>query len=253
MPPIEEEVVDSFAAVWPKCNGESVLKDYPHIQLLTYSDWTEVIVAEKFTQLVGRISSRMFGGKKLSQHDEWVKTTITFAVDGFIGAQKIKRFPHFLRPVAARFIPEITKIKNHYKFARDLIVPMIKERKSTGEKPTDLLQWMIENAKGEEQDERFIADILLKVSFAAIHTSAAAPTQLLYDLCQMPEIIAPLREELQEALETCDGHLTKQAFNMMPKLDSFLKESQRFNPLLLSTNPRFNPLLKRKPPLTHIQ
>ncbi|KAL8948613.1 MAG: hypothetical protein Q9222_005208 [Ikaeria aurantiellina] len=221
MPAIEEEILDSFEAVWPKCD-----------------DWTEVMVADKFTQLVGRVSSRMFGGTKLSQHEKWVNTTITFAVDGFIGAQKIKKYPHFLRPIACRFIPEIAKIKDHYKLAHDLLIPMLKERKRTGEKPMDLLQWMVENAKGDETDEQFIADIQLKVSFAAIHTSAAAPTQLIYDLCQMPEIIAPLREELKAALEANDGHLTKQAFNMMPKMDSFLKESQRFNPLLLITMER---------------
>ncbi|KAI4087876.1 MAG: hypothetical protein LQ344_006501 [Seirophora lacunosa] len=224
MPAIEEEILDSFADVWPECD-----------------DWTEVMVADKFTQLVGRVSSRMFGGTKLSQHKEWVNTTITFAVDGFIGAQKIKKYPHFLRPIAAKFIPEIAKIKNHYKLAHDLLIPMMKERKKTGETPMDLLQWMVENAKGEETAEQFIADVQLKVSFAAIHTSAAAPTQLIYDLCEMPEIIAPLREELKNALEKCDGHLTKQAFNMMPKMDSFLKESQRFNPLLLSTYPRHTP------------
>ncbi len=207
---------------------------YTGINWLRVQDWTEVMVADRFVQLVGRVSSRMFGGTALSQHKEWVNATITFATDGFIGAQKIKKFPHFLRPIACKFIPEITKIKNHYKLAHDLLIPMLKERKRTGETPMDLLQWMVENAKGDETDEQFIADIQLKVSFAAIHTSAAAPTQLIYDLCAMPEIIEPLRQELKEALEKNDGHLTKQAFNQMPKMDSFLKESQRFNPLLLS-------------------
>ncbi|KAL8895631.1 MAG: hypothetical protein Q9207_008088 [Kuettlingeria erythrocarpa] len=221
MPAIEEEILDSFADVWPQCD-----------------DWTEVMVADRFVQLVGRVSSRMFGGTALSQHKEWVNATITFATDGFIGAQKIKKFPHFLRPIACKFIPEISKIKNHYKLAHDLLIPMLKERKRTGETPMDLLQWMVENAKGDETDEQFIADIQLKVSFAAIHTSAAAPTQLIYDLCAMPEIIEPLREELKQALEKNDGHLTKQAFNQMPKMDSFLKESQRFNPLLLITMER---------------
>ncbi|KAL9578497.1 MAG: hypothetical protein Q9203_007073, partial [Teloschistes exilis] len=217
MPAIEEEIQDSFEAIWPKCD-----------------DWTEVAVAEKFTQLVGRVSSRMFGGKQLSQNTEWVNTTITFAVDGFIGAQKIKKYPRILRPLAARFIPEIAKIKNHYEFARNLLIPIMQERKRTGEKPMDLLQWMMDNAKGpEETDEAFIADIMLKVSFAAIHTSAAAPTQLIYDLCQIPEIVAPLREEMQAALLETSGRWNKQAFNKMPKMDSFLKESQRFNPLLL--------------------
>ncbi|KAI4217474.1 MAG: hypothetical protein LQ351_000069 [Letrouitia transgressa] len=200
-------------------------------------DWTEVMVADRFTQLVGRISSRMFGGTALSRHDDWVNTTITFAVDGFIGAQKIKKFPHFLRPLAAKFIPEIAKIKNHYKLAHDLLIPMLEERERKGEKHLDLLQWMSENAKGEETEKKYIADIQLKVSFAAIHTSAAAPTQLIYDMCAMPEIIEPLREELRTALNQ-EGSLTKQALNMMPKMDSFMKESQRFNPLLLITMER---------------
>ncbi|KAI4279911.1 MAG: hypothetical protein L6R35_006004 [Caloplaca aegaea] len=221
MPAIEEEILDSFADIWPECD-----------------DWTEVAVADTFTHLVGRVSSRMFGGTKLSRHKEWVNTTITFAVDGFAAAQKIKRYPKFLRPIAARFIPEITNIKNHYKLAHNLLIPLMKERKRTGETPMDLLQWMVENAEGDETDEQFIADVQLKVSFAAIHTSAAAPTQLIYDLCEMPEIIHPLREELKQALKKCDGHLTKQAFNLMPKMDSFLKESQRFNPLLLITMER---------------
>ncbi|KAL8627664.1 hypothetical protein Q9189_006627 [Teloschistes chrysophthalmus] len=219
MPAIEEEIRDSFEAIWPKCD-----------------EWTEVAVAEKFTQLVGRVSSRMFGGKQLSQNSEWVNTTITFAVDGFTAAQKLKKYPRILRPLVAKFIPEINKIKHHYKFARNLLIPIMQERKRTGEKPMDLLQWMMDNAKGpEETDEAFIADIMLKVSFAAIHTSAAAPTQLIYDLCQMPEIVAPLREEMEAALLETNGHFTKQAFNKMPKMDSFLKESQRFNPLLLIT------------------
>ncbi|KAL8957148.1 MAG: hypothetical protein Q9183_006135 [Haloplaca sp. 2 TL-2023] len=234
MDPVNEEILDSFEAVWPKCD-----------------DWTEVMVADKFTQLVGRVSSRMFGGTQLSRHKEWVNATITFAVDGFIGAQKMKQWPHFLRPIVARFVPEIAKIKDHYKLAHDLLIPMLKERKKTGEKPMDLLQWMVETAKGEETDEQFIADIQLKVSFAAIHTSAAAPTQLIYDMCAMPEIVAPLREELKAALEVSGGKLTKQALLQMPKMDSFLKESQRFNPLLLSTclaPPVPNPLTQSDSP-----
>ncbi|KAL8764502.1 MAG: hypothetical protein Q9194_007026, partial [Teloschistes cf. exilis] len=227
-----------FVATFQELSGPSVTvrprKESSNALTLMYLDWTEVAVAEKFTQLVGRVSSRMFGGKQLSQNTEWVNTTITFAVDGFIGAQKIKKYPRILRPLAARFIPEIAKIKNHYEFARNLLIPIMQERKRTGEKPMDLLQWMMDNAKGpEETDEAFIADIMLKVSFAAIHTSAAAPTQLIYDLCQIPEIVAPLREEMQAALLETSGRWNKQAFNKMPKMDSFLKESQRFNPLLL--------------------
>lgn len=93
---------------------------------------------------------------------------------------------------------------------------------------------MLGAAAGEERDDHFIALIQLKLSFAAIHTSAAAPTQLLYDLCAMPEWISILREEIREVRETEEIN-SKGALAKLEKLDSFMKESQRFNPLLLST------------------
>ena len=40
---------------------------------------------------------------------------------------------------------------------------------------------MLNSTQGEEIDKVFIASIQLKLSLTAIHTSAAAPTQILYD------------------------------------------------------------------------
>ena len=92
---------------------------------------------------------------------------------------------------------------------------------------------MLDDAKGAEKDKAFLSSIQLKLSFAAIHTSAAAPLQLLYDLCTMPKYIGILREELHEVLKQ-HGNLGKQALLKLEKMDSMMKESQRFNPLLLS-------------------
>ncbi|KAG6357383.1 hypothetical protein INS49_013260 [Diaporthe citri] len=214
---IEQEIVDSFADLFPACE-----------------DWTPVPVVAILTQIVARVSSCMFGGTTLSHNKEWVKSSIDFAIDGFIGAQKIKKYPEFVKPLVARFIPEIRKIADHYAAAEAAAIPMLESRRRTGEKAMDLLYWMAEQAKDEEQDLKFLAGILLKVSFAAIHTSAAAPAQLLYDLCEHPEFIEPLREEVDNVIGH-DGLIDKSGFMRMAKMDSFMKESQRFNPLLLIT------------------
>ena len=66
---------------------------------------------------------------------------------------------------------------------------------------------MLNNAQAEETVKCFIASIQLKLSFAAIHTSAAAPTRILYDLCARPKYIAPLRLE-NEAVVTANGGVT---------------------------------------------
>ncbi|KAI2621578.1 cytochrome P450 monooxygenase [Xylaria nigripes] len=217
MPGVQAEIKNAFRDSFPDC-----------------PDWTEVPVVDTITQIVARVSSRMFGGTTLSENKEWVQASIDFAVDGFIGSQKLKKIPTFLRPVAALFMPEIRKIAGHYRMAEMASIPLINERKRTGDKASDLLFWMDEQAQGPETDPKFLASILLKVSFAAIHTSAAAPSQLIFDLCQYPEYIPLLRQEYESLLDG-EGRLSKQSYLQMPKLDSIMKESQRFNPLLLVT------------------
>lgn len=217
IPSVKEEIIQSFNACLPECK-----------------DWTRLCMAESFVNIVARVSSQMFGGSQLSHNGEWVGSTIKFAMDGFIGAQKIKKIPHILRPVAQYFIPELRKIEAHHATARRVIIPILKERENQPDKPSDFLQWMSDSAIGPEKDKAFIASIQLKLSFAAIHTSAAAPTQLLYDLCAMPQYIAPLREEIEANLPK-DGFWTKRSLLQLEKMDSFMKESQRFNPLLLIT------------------
>jgi hypothetical protein len=49
----------------------------------------------------------------------------------------------------------------------------------------------------------------------------------LYHLAASPEYAEPLRGEVQSAVE--EHGWTKAALDYMPKLDSFVKESQRFN------------------------
>ncbi len=109
----------------------------------------------------------MFGGTELSENAEWVDASIAFAIDGFHGAQTIKKFPHFLRPLAQHFIPEIRSIAAHYREAEKAAIPILKRRHETGEQALDLLYWMSDQAKGSERDMRFIASILLKVNLTS--------------------------------------------------------------------------------------
>ena len=93
---------------------------------------------------------------------------------------------------------------------------------------------MLDRAREKKTEKEFIASIQLKLSFTAIHTSAAAPTQILYDLYARPKYIAPLRQEVEEVLAAHGGAVTKQTLRKLVKMDTFMKESQRFNSLLLS-------------------
>ncbi|QMW34867.1 hypothetical protein G4B84_010358 [Aspergillus flavus NRRL3357] len=205
--------------------------------------WTVINVTELMAVLVARVSSRMFGGPALSQNREWIEASLRFAHDGFNAAQKLKMWPDTLKFIGQHFIPEVRSIKNTYKLAERAIIPLLDEREvDKSKKAHDLLTWMYDQAQGAEKDKKFIAGTLLKVSFAAYHTSAAAPTQLLFDIAAMPEHIAPLLEEYLSAPRDNNQNISVKGFAQMVKLDSIMKESQRFNPLLLLT---FERIIKR--------
>lgn len=191
-------------------------------------------MAPHLVRIVARASSRMFGGLALSKNEAWLNVIINFATDSFAGTQKLKSFPAWLRPLIVLFIPEFWRIKGYHKTARQAVIPLLRERRELGEKPDDFLQWMSDNAEGEENDQKFLAFLQLQITFAAIHTSAAAPMQALYDLCVRPEYIAPLREEIESVMEEYGALNSKRGLSKLVKLDSFMKESQRFSPLLLS-------------------
>ncbi|KAL8762824.1 MAG: hypothetical protein Q9184_001259 [Pyrenodesmia sp. 2 TL-2023] len=103
-------------------------------------------------------------------------------------------------------------------------------------KPLDLLQYMIEGAQGDDLEPERLAHLQLMVNLAGIHTTSAAITHAIYDLCEHPEYVKELREEIEEVLRL-DGGWQKGTHKKLYKLDSFLKESQRFSPpTLLSFN-----------------
>lgn len=110
-----------------------------------------------------------------------------------------------------------------------------------------MLQWLMEEAVGEEKKPRELTLRILVVSFAAIHTSSMVRACLarlhsctdstslqsfafaLYRLAAYPEYAGPLREEIERVV--AQEGWTKTAMGKMRKVDSFLRESQRMDGL----------------------
>ena len=67
---------------------------------------------------------------------------------------------------------------------------------------------------------------LLQMILTAL-TCKQSFTQALFNLAAYPEYAAPMREEVLRVLDE-EGGWTKLAVNKMVKLDSFLRESSRF-------------------------
>ena len=116
-------------------------------------------------------------------------------------------------------------------------MPIYKERLArrddpTFVKPNDGIQWLLDSAEKSETLQN-IVNSQLRISMAAIHTTAMNLTQATFDLLAHPEYIQDLRQEVVDVLAE-EGGWTKQALSKMKKADSFIKESQRLSPPGLS-------------------
>ncbi|KAL8737130.1 MAG: hypothetical protein Q9181_002001 [Wetmoreana brouardii] len=220
MPDVQDEIYHAFDALMQPCQ-----------------DWKPVHIADTFTTIISRASNRMLGGKTLGRNTEWTSTSVSFTDDTWLAAQRLKQFRPSIRPLIQHWIPEMAKVRHHGNVARRVIVPIVEERleqqRVLGDKwrpPLDLLQMLWDGAYGKDKTPEFMAYTALAISFAAIRTSSSVPVHLLYDLCARPDYIQPLRDEIESVLAE-EGSFIKIAFNKLVKLDSFMKESQRYNPL----------------------
>lgn len=221
IPAISDEIQQAFIDTLPPCE-----------------DWTTVPVADTVRLIIARASSRMMGGLQLSRNSEWLETSVSFTTNAWMAAQRLKTYPSWSRGAVQYLLPEMTALRTNMKIAQKVIEPIVRSRMLSSDiehkKPVDLLQMTMEGAEGSDRTPYFLAYTMLAVAFAAIHTSSSVPTHIVYDLCAYPQFVETLREEAQSVLAK-HRSWTRAALNELVKLDSFLKESQRFNPLVFST------------------
>ena len=155
----------------------------------------------------------------------------------------VKRYPSFMHGIVYWFLPETRKLRAQSAEAGRIIQPVIDKRARTlaaaktqnkdeakttdgtpPRKVIDAVQWMEELSQGKPYAA---AMSQLSLSVAAIHTTSDELVQVLYDLCQHPELIQPLREEVISVLQ--EGW-KRTALYRMKLMDSVLKETQRLKP-----------------------
>lgn len=192
-----------------------------------------------FVRLIARATSRVAAGDALRSNEKWLVTAGSYAVNVGLTIVILRPFPDFIRPLVAPFLPPVQQMKQQLQYTKQLFAPIVEQRQAAEasndpsyEKPDDFLQWMMDGAEDEEdRDPEMLAHhMLILMSMATIHTSTMAMTQLLYDLMARPEYLEPLREEIKETLQSGWENATRTSLNAQWRMDSFMRESQRFNP-----------------------
>lgn len=193
---------------------------------LNLLDWHEVSWAGDGTKMIGAMSSSVFVGEELARNEEWQKISIEYAVNMFLAARALRSWPVWMRPFIHWIVPECRKCRAEVKKGRDLITDVVRKRSNTSTKYDDSITWMHEKAGGRPYDA---AAAQLGLAMAATITTSELLKQTLIDICAHPELISPLREEIDSAIKQYGWSAT--GLFHMELLDSVIKETQRLTPL----------------------
>jgi cytochrome P450 len=169
----------------------------------------------------------------MSRDNTWLKISVTYTRDAFAAATRVRTWKSSIRWIVKYFLPEIRRMSAHNAKASSLIGKILQQRAidekdASYEKPRDALQG-VQDALPEKKrgDIQMHTDMSLGLIAAAIHTTSALCTNVIFDLAFRPEYIELLREEATEVLKESNGHWTSESMKKLKKLDSFIKESQR--------------------------
>ncbi|KAF2641486.1 cytochrome P450 monooxygenase-like protein [Massarina eburnea CBS 473.64] len=216
------------------------------IDLPECEDWVAIKPYYTILRLVSRISARIFLGLPYCRNEEWLEISTEFTENVFVSLVVLRLFPRYLHGVLAWILPSTWIGASYIRRAQKLLVPEIKKRQAAlakkiesgnddvSDDPNDnnLLNWMIQLGNNIETKPHDLAHLEVVMSLASIHTSQMNAVHVLYDLAALPGYIENLREEIVQVIKE-DGPWSKwdkNSFYKLKKLDSFMRESQRFNP-----------------------
>ncbi|TEB20019.1 cytochrome P450 [Coprinellus micaceus] len=194
-------------------------------------EWCSFVALPSIIKMVARISNRVLVGQSLCRNPEYITGCINYALEVFSMAYIISAFPEPIRPFVNRIISPIPR---RIRSMTTFLQPLLDERRTKkGDKGDDyqpqaiFLNWLADTAEQREKDDREVVLRTMLVNFGSIHTTSMTFTHALFSVLSHPQYIAPLREEIELCIQE-DGW-TKPAIDRMRLLDSFLKESQRFD------------------------
>ncbi|KAI9728824.1 MAG: hypothetical protein M1834_007211 [Cirrosporium novae-zelandiae] len=197
---------------------------------LSDKGWNAVPCFETGTRMVAHLTAKSLVGRPMCRDPEIIDLFSTFGnvvpTSGFF----ITMFPEYLKPLAAMFCsaPKVSDRLNTM-----ITLEIGKRRANPRKMPQDLTDWLMkwvdENAPDKYSDWDVCLQIVSSI-FGAIHTTTQVLVHSLFEIATRKEYVEPLRQEIEESLREYGGWV-KEGLESMKKLDSFIKECQRYNPL----------------------
>ncbi|CAH0039587.1 unnamed protein product, partial [Clonostachys solani] len=192
-------------------------------------DYTPIGLYDILAMTVARVSSRVYVGTEFCRNQEYLKNAADYAQAVVISAEILRLFPEFMKSFVTQLLPVMKYRRTGAKFLHQYIQDRLDGKlDEDGQKPHDLVQWLIDAAPPVEKTVPQLAERVMALNVASIHTTTMVFSGALYSLAMEPErYLEPLRQEVLDNLE--DDEITPAMLGKLHKMDSFLRESGRFN------------------------
>ncbi|KAI0600760.1 P450 monooxygenase [Biscogniauxia sp. FL1348] len=193
--------------------------------------WSAVPCFPLALKVVARLTTRSLFGEPLCRDIEFLYMCCRFGDAIPRDALILRSCPTWAKSFLARILAAPRLMK---KLETTIYTEIKKRRDLRGGNPMkDILDYMMDWADQHCKDgwnDWHITDTMTNTIFAALHTSSQLVVHTLFELATRPEYLTPLRKEVGLCSDR-NGLITKRAMDTMYKLDSFIKETQRVNPL----------------------
>ena len=155
-------------------------------------------------------------------------------------------FPEWSYPVVTWLIPFRWRLRRHYKVAEKLVDELKQARQTSidnGEKPQEtLINWMLEKGNETETRADSMAGLQCFLTLTSVHTTSLTFISGIFQLCRNPQYIDVLREEVEQVVKehgwVTESELTPRQWALkLEKMDSYIVEATRFDPILASKSP----------------
>ena len=241
---LQHKLTPSLNSLVPTMKDEldfAMRQEFPADYAADWVELTSIDVIQSFARIIARIVARVWVGPIECRNGEWIEATSEYTKNVLLTGFILRFVPRIIRPVVAPMLPCYKHLLENIANARRIVGGITERRSNDTEVNEDVLKWMTGLANAEELEHENLAQRMLLLSLAGIHTTALTTSQALFELCAQPQHMETARDELREVLAS-QTSWTKDTIPPLMNMDSLLKESQRLNPVFLLT---FNRIIPR--------
>ncbi|KAJ6567200.1 cytochrome P450 [Mycena vulgaris] len=205
---------------------DEIVRTFEDHLALEGDEWKAIPAQATTMQVICRTSNRLFVGLPLCRNRDYLNINFEFTISVVVAAQLINILPGFLRPIVGPWISPLNKyLRRADQHLGVLVTERVRKEEELGndypDRPNDLISWLLDVAEGEERTVPALVQRILVINFGATFSHA------LLDLATFPASVESMREEADRIVK--EEGWSKEAVGKMHKIDSFLRESQRYN------------------------